>query len=74
MKFIPISKPSITKKEIAYVNDAVTSGWVSSLGEYIEKFENQFAKFCNVKKAITVSSGTTGLHLAMEAMGIGPGD
>lgn len=74
MKFIPISKPSITEKEIAYVNDAVSSGWVSSLGRYIEKFENKFANFCNVKKAITVSSGTTGLHLAMEAMGIGYGD
>ena len=74
MKFIPISKPSITEKEIAYVNDAVSSGWVSSLGGYIEKFENKFANFCNVKKAITVSSGTTGLHLAMEAMGIGNGD
>lgn len=74
MKFIPVSKPSITKKEIVYVNNAVKSGWVSSLGKYIEKFESQFAKFCNVKKAITVSSGTTGLHLAMVAMGIGHGD
>ena len=74
MKFIPISKPSITKKEIDYVNKAMLSGWVSSLGEYIVKFENNFAEYCEVKKSISVTSGTTGLHLAMEAMGIGIGD
>lgn len=74
MKFIPISKPSITKKEVDYVSKAVSSGWVSSLGKYIEKFENQFAKYCKVKRAVSVSSGTTGLHLAMEAIGVGPGD
>ena len=74
MKFIPISKPSITKKEIDYVNNAIQSGWVSSLGEYIVKFENKFAEYCEVKKSISVTSGTTGLHLAMEAMGIGIGD
>jgi perosamine synthetase len=74
MKFIPISKPSITEKEVNYVNDALSSGWVSSLGEYIEKFENQFATFCEVKRAVSVTSATTGLHLAMKAMGVGPGD
>ena len=74
MKFIPISKPSITKKEIDYVTKALLSGWVSSLGEYIEKFENKFAEYCEVKKSVSVTSGTTGLHLAMEAMGIGTGD
>jgi len=74
MKFIPISKPSITEKEINYVNNVLLSGWVSSLGEYLEKFENQFAQYCEVKRAISVSSATTGLHLAMAAMGVGPGD
>ena len=39
MKFIPISQPSITQKEIAYVLDAVQSGWISSLAKYIDKFE-----------------------------------
>ncbi|MCX7747187.1 MAG: DegT/DnrJ/EryC1/StrS family aminotransferase [Clostridia bacterium] len=72
--FIPISMPSITQKEIEYVNDAVKSGWVSSLGKYIELFEKSFAEFSNTKYAIAVSNGTTGLHLALEAYGIGPGD
>ena len=39
MNYIPISQPSITQKEIDYVTDAVKSGWVSSLGEYVDKFE-----------------------------------
>ena len=38
INYIPISRPSITQKEIDYVTDAVKSGWVSSLGKYVEKF------------------------------------
>jgi perosamine synthetase len=74
VKPIPISKPSITDLEIRYVSDAVKSGWVSSLGPYIEAFEAAFAKFCGCKYALTTSNGTTGLHLALEALGIGAGD
>lgn len=73
-KFYPISQPTITEKEIAYVTDAVKSGWVSSLGKYIELFEASFAKFCDVKYALTTNNGTTGLHLALESLGIGPND
>jgi len=73
-KFIPISRPSITKKEIEYVNKAIKSGWVSSSGEFIDKFENNFAEFCGVKHALAVSNGTTALHLSLIAYGIKPGD
>ncbi|KXJ53068.1 MAG: aminotransferase DegT [Colwellia sp. Phe_37] len=73
-KFIPISEPSITSKEIEYVTDAIQSGWVSSLGRYIDKFESEFAKFCNVKFALTTSNGTTALHLALVSLGIKEGD
>ena len=58
--FIPISKPWITEKEIDFVTDAVRSTWVSSMGKYIEKFEEDFSKFA--------------LQLALEACGIGSGD
>lgn len=74
MKMIPIAEPTITQKEIDYVSDAMRSGWVSSLGPYIEKFEKHFAEFCGSKYAITVSNGTTGLHLALLSNGIKPGD
>lgn len=72
--FIPISKPSITEKEVAYVTDAVSSTWISSLGKYIDCFEQQFAEFCGTKYAVSVSNGTVALHLAMVALGIGEGD
>ena len=74
MDFIPVSQPSIGDKELAYVTDAVRSGWVSSLGPYIEAFEKRFAAFCGTRYALTASNGTTGLHLALLAAGVGPGD
>ena len=60
--------------EEEYVLDAIRSGWVSSLGKYIEDFEASFAKYCGTKYALTTSNGTTGLHLALVTAGIGPGD
>lgn len=73
-KFYPISQPTITDLETKYVNDAITSGWVSSLGFYIEELEKEFAKFCGVKYAVLTNNGTTGLHLALETLGIKKGD
>jgi perosamine synthetase len=74
MKLIPISKPSITQEEIAYVIDAIQSGWVSSLGKYIELFESQFAQYCGTQYALTTSNGTVALHLALISLGIKEGD
>lgn len=72
--FFPVSRPSICEKEIAYVTDAIASGWVSSLGPYIESFEHGFAEFVGTRYALTTSNGTTGLHLALVAAGIKAGD
>ena len=69
-----MSKPYIGDLEVEYVNKALKTGWVSSLGEYISSFENEFARYCEVDYALTSSSGTTGLHLVLVALGIGPGD
>jgi len=73
-KFIPVSEPTITEKEIEYVLQAVKSGWVSSLGGFINKFEDEFAKFIGTKYALTVANGTVGLHLALVSLGIKEGD
>lgn len=73
-KFIPISQPSITSLEIEYVTDAIKSGWVSSMGEYINRFEQEFASYCGTKYALTTSTGTAALHLALLSLGIGVGD
>lgn len=72
--FFPVYKPTITNKEIEYSRDAINSGWISSIGEYITRFEKAFALFCGTKYAICTSSGTTGLHLALYSLGIGEGD
>jgi len=73
-KFIPVSEPSITQREIDYVTDAMKSGWVSSLGEYINQFERKFAEYIGATYALTTSNGTTALHLALVALGVKEGD
>ena len=73
MKY-PVSKPNLKKNELRYVTKAVKSGWVSSKGEYIEKFEKLFAKKHGMKYGIACSSGTTALTLALASLGIKKGD
>lgn len=71
---IPIAEPVIGKEEEKLVLDGLRSGWVSSIGKYINKFEKGFASFCNTKYAVSASNGTAALHLSLVAAGIGPGD
>ena len=71
---IPVSEPDIGEKEIEYVDDAVRSGWVSSHGKYIDEFEKEFSKFIGTEYGLTVSNGTTALHLALSALGIKEND
>lgn len=73
-RYIPISQPSIGARERELVLDAVDSGWVSSIGKYIDQFEAVFARYCGADFALAVSNGTTGLHLALVSLGIGAGD
>jgi perosamine synthetase len=73
-KMIPVSEPCLNGNEMKYLEDCVRSGWVSSLGKYITTFEQGFADFCGVKHSVAVSNGTVALHLALVALGIGPGD
>ena len=71
---IPISQPNLGALERKYLMDAFDSGWISSIGRYIDEFEKAFAAYCGVSHAVAVSNGTVALHLALEALGIGPGD
>ena len=71
---IPIAKPYLGKEELENILDAVSSGWISSKGKFIEEFEQKFADYCGVKYGVACSSGTAALHLALVALGIGPGD
>ncbi len=70
---IPLSQPDITQREIDAVVDVLTGG-VLSLGPKVEEFEARCAKIARRQQGIAVSSGTAGLHVAMLAAGVGPGD
>lgn len=72
--FLPVCEPTLTGNEQAYVLDAVSTGWISSAGKYVTEFERSFAQYCNVPYAVGVCNGTMALHLALVALGIGPGD
>ena len=71
---IPVAEPSLGQKELEYVTDCVRSGWVSSLGEYVKRFEREFAAYCGVRHGVATHNGTVALHLALVALGIGLGD
>lgn len=71
---IPIYKPSLDGNEKKYVNECLDSTWISSKGRFIPEFERKFAEHTGVRHAVSVCNGTVALHLALVALGIGPGD
>lgn len=71
---ISLAKPQLVGNEYKYLMDAFLSTWISSSGKYISLFEESFAKYCGVKYGVATSNGTTALHLALLALGIGPQD
>ena len=73
-KFIPVCEPLYLGNEEKYMLDAIQSRWISSAGDYIREFEEQFSCFCGVKYGIATTSGTTALHLALKAVDVQEGD
>jgi perosamine synthetase len=71
---IPLSFPAIGEKEVQYVMDCLRTSWISSSGEYVERFEEAFAAIAGTRHAVSCSNGTAALHLALLAMGLSPGD
>lgn len=74
MTRIPIAGPSITEREIAYVTEAVKTAWYGEANIFHERFERAFAAHCGRKHAVSLPSCTSALHLALAALGVGPGD
>ncbi|MDI6892269.1 MAG: DegT/DnrJ/EryC1/StrS family aminotransferase [Actinomycetota bacterium] len=72
--FIPVAEPYLGGNELKYVSDCIESGWISSVGEYVIRFENDFSKFCGTKYAVATSNGTVAIHLALEVLEVGEGD
>jgi perosamine synthetase len=74
MERIPISGPSITQKEIDYVTDAVSRCWYGDANLYHRKFQEAFATYMGSTYAMALPSCTSAIHLALAALGVGPGD
>jgi dTDP-4-amino-4,6-dideoxygalactose transaminase len=74
-QFLPFARPDIGEEEIAEVVDTLRSGWITT-GPKVERFEKAFVEFLGDTNlhCLAVNSATAGLHLALEALGIGPGD
>lgn len=71
---IPIAIPDLSGNEQKYVQEAIESTWISSTGKFVSRFEENFAYACKVRYAFAVANGTVALHLALLALGVGPGD
>jgi perosamine synthetase len=72
--FIPLHEPRFIGNERKYVVDAIDSTFVSSVGPYVNKFEEDFARIVGSKYAIAIVNGTSALHLGMIIAGVKPGD
>ncbi len=71
--FLPFSKPSISEAEIAAVAEVLRSGWITT-GPNCTAFEEAFQTYCQAAGAVALSSATAGMHIALKALNIGPGD
>ena len=73
--YLPVATPQLGQHEIDYVTEALEAGAISGTGGlFLERFEQRFASYCGCAHGVATSSGTTALHLALAAIGIGPGD
>ena len=70
---IPVSEPLLDERACAYVQEAVSTGWVSSDGRFIPEFERRWAEYCGVEHGVAVCNGTVALKVAMEALRLEPG-
>ena len=73
MDLIPVSRPSLGEEELASVKTVFDTGWLG-LGAQVFEFEQALQKFLNAKHVVCTNTGTTALHLAHDALGIGKGD
>ena len=71
---IPLAQPSLDGNELEYVTDCIQTGWISSQGSYVTRFEETFGRYVGNDNTLAVSNGTVALHLALATLGVGPGD
>ncbi len=74
IKSVPVNEPLLAGNEIRYLNECIETGWISSEGPFIKKFEERFAERVGRKYGISVSNGSAALDVAVSVLGIGKGD
>ncbi|MCI9843882.1 DegT/DnrJ/EryC1/StrS family aminotransferase [Flavobacterium pectinovorum] len=71
---IPVNTPLLSGNELKYVSECIETGWISSEGPFISRFETQFAQYVNRRHGIAVANGSAALDIAVKGLGIGTGD
>ena len=69
-----LDEPYVGKEELAYLKEAIESGWISSLGPFVKRFEEKFAQYHGVKYAVSCASGTSALSLLCSTLQLKEGD
>jgi perosamine synthetase len=72
--FIPLSVPEIRGNEWKYVQECLDTGWVSSVGSYVDRFERAMADYIGCRRAVATVNGTAALHVALRVAGVEPDD
>jgi perosamine synthetase len=72
--FVPLHEPTMNGNELKYVTECVESGWVSSVGSYVNLFEERLASYTGAKYAIAVNNGTAALHVSLRLAGVTKND
>ncbi|MHA7774503.1 LegC family aminotransferase [Roseibium sp. M-1] len=73
-RFVPLHAPHFGGKEWSYVKECLDTGWVSSVGSYVDLFEQMLAEICGVQYAVATMNGTAALHIALLIAGVRPND
>ena len=71
---IALHEPQFGGNEWAYVKECLDTGWVSSVGKFVDKFESMLAEYTGARRAVAVVNGTAALHIALKLVGVVPGD
>lgn len=71
---IPVNEPVFGQREAEYTAECIRTGWVSSAGRFIEEFEQRWAAYCGMQYGVAVNNGTSALEVAVETLGLKPGD
>lgn len=71
---IALHEPQFSGNEWSYVRECIDTGWVSSAGKYVDRFESMLVEYTGVKRAVAVVNGTAALHICLKLAGVEPGD